>query len=71
MWTYENNIWTWVNGDKPVTDVVPIKYGSLGKFSPKNYMSPRGFSASWLRGNRLWLFGGIGDDEIRVGSGEI
>jgi len=68
LWKYNSssNEWAWLNGDS--IGVITGTYGTKGIAVPKNKPSPRHGSVAWTDdSSNLWLFGGQGNLESKVG----
>jgi N-acetylneuraminic acid mutarotase len=66
LWEYTAGQWTWVSGSSTVNQ--PAVYGVQGTAAASNVPGARWASASWIdSANRLWLFGGEGNDTTATG----
>jgi len=60
LWKFDGTNWTWMNGSDTVGQ--SGTYGTIKTPDAANVPGARMAAISWVEGNNLWLFGGVGID---------
>ncbi len=63
LWVFKNGNWTWLKGSADTLNK-PAVYGTKGVAAAVNTPGARQGSVSWLKGDSLFLFGGVTSNSI-------